>query len=237
MRRSSHRTSWCRAKPRHMISNGITVGNATGLGASSANPSLSRSPKRWSISPWHSSQSFGSMGTRMNSYHYLIDTLAFSTAVLAQDAGDLRPVFLHGADPNSRDGQQLLGCAGAAGRESPQCAVAEDSERWHATPPGLDQTPDAQRRFQAGVRPGYGFGPRCLPPPRRDRGFRLPVPPRRRGHRVLHDDLHRRPFVHGVAGAREPGLTVRDLLAILLEDRVREVQESRARRGAEHFLE
>ena len=47
------------SKQRHMILNGITVGNATGLGASSASPSLSRIPKRWSISPWHSSQILG----------------------------------------------------------------------------------------------------------------------------------------------------------------------------------
>jgi IS1 family transposase len=33
------------------------------------------SPKRWSISPWHCSRSFGSMGTKMNSYHYLLETL------------------------------------------------------------------------------------------------------------------------------------------------------------------
>jgi hypothetical protein len=62
-------------KQRHMILNGLTAGNATGLGASSASPSLFRMPKRWSISPWHSSRSFGSMGTRMSSYHYLLETL------------------------------------------------------------------------------------------------------------------------------------------------------------------
>jgi hypothetical protein len=54
---------------------GITVGNATGLAASSASPSLSPSRRRWSISPWHSSPSSGSMETKMNSYHYLIETL------------------------------------------------------------------------------------------------------------------------------------------------------------------
>jgi len=46
-------------KQRHMILNGLTAGNATGLGASSASPSLFRMPKRWSISPWHSSQILG----------------------------------------------------------------------------------------------------------------------------------------------------------------------------------
>jgi insertion element IS1 protein InsB len=49
MRQSSPRTSWCKAKRRPTISNGITVGNVTGLAALSASPSLSQSPKRWSI--------------------------------------------------------------------------------------------------------------------------------------------------------------------------------------------
>ena len=43
----------------------------------------------------------------------------------------------------------------AAGGQSPEGAVAEDSERRQATPPGLDETPDAQRRFEAGVHPGF----------------------------------------------------------------------------------
>ena len=38
-----------------------------------------------------------------------------STAVLAQDTVDIPPVFLHGADPYSWDGKQLLGCSRAAG--------------------------------------------------------------------------------------------------------------------------
>ena len=38
----------------------------SGLDASSASRSWSRSPKRWSISPWHCSRDFWSMGTRMN---------------------------------------------------------------------------------------------------------------------------------------------------------------------------
>src|SRR5215471_11169814 len=54
---------------------GITAGSATGLGASSASPSLSRNRKRWSISPWRSLQDSGSMGTKMSSYHYLLETL------------------------------------------------------------------------------------------------------------------------------------------------------------------
>jgi IS1 family transposase len=75
MRRSSHRTSWCKAQPRRMRSNGIPVGNGIGLAASYASRSLSPSRKRWWISPWPCLRSFGSMETRMNSYHYLIETL------------------------------------------------------------------------------------------------------------------------------------------------------------------
>jgi hypothetical protein len=41
---------------------------------------LFRSPKRWSISPWHCSQSFGPIETRMNSYHYLLETLKIASS-------------------------------------------------------------------------------------------------------------------------------------------------------------
>ena len=81
--------------------------------------------------------------------------MAPSTAVLAQHAVDVPPVFLQGAGPDSRHGEQLLAGYRAAGGQSPEGAVAEDSERRQATPPGLDQTPDAQRRFEAGVHPGF----------------------------------------------------------------------------------
>jgi len=37
-----------------------------------------------------------------------------STAVLAEDAVDLSPVLLHSAEPDSRDGEQLLGLSGMA---------------------------------------------------------------------------------------------------------------------------
>ena len=40
------------------------------------------------------------------------------------------------------------------------------------------------------------------------------------GRRVLHDELDRRPFVHGMASVGKSGLTVRDLFAVLLEDRI-----------------
>ena len=57
-----------------------------------------------------------------------------------------------------------------------------------------------------------GLGPatvsaRCPLSPRRNSGFGFPFAPRGRAPRVLHDELHRRSFVEGVAGAREPGLT------------------------------
>jgi len=95
-----------------MISNGITVGNATGLGASSASPSLSRSPKRWLSSPWHSSQSFGSMETRMSSYRYLIDTLILLPIVailsIGGKGGDPQPARLSLGPPASP--RRAAGC-------------------------------------------------------------------------------------------------------------------------------
>jgi hypothetical protein len=51
-----------------------TAGSATGWGAASARRSVSRKPQSWSSSPWLGSQSFGAMGPRMRSYHYVIAT-------------------------------------------------------------------------------------------------------------------------------------------------------------------
>ena len=76
--------------------------------------------------------------------------MALSTAVLAQDAEDVLPIFFQGADPDPWDGEQLLGCYRVAGGQSPQCAVVEDPERWQATPPCFDQTPSAKRRLEPG---------------------------------------------------------------------------------------
>ena len=56
-------------------SNASTVGSGIGADASSVSPSLSRNPQRWSISLWHSARRLGSMETRMNFYHYLLETL------------------------------------------------------------------------------------------------------------------------------------------------------------------
>ena len=76
MPQSFRRTNWYKVKRRRTILSGITVGSATGLAASNASRLLSPSQKRWWISLWLSSQGSGSMGTRMNSYHYLIETLS-----------------------------------------------------------------------------------------------------------------------------------------------------------------
>ena len=56
----------------------------SGIGAGVANGSrsLSRSQRRWWISREHSSQSFGSMGTRMHFDHSLIATLHFGNTTL-----------------------------------------------------------------------------------------------------------------------------------------------------------
>ena len=74
-RPSSPQPSWCRVQRPPRPSHALTVGHGLGADVVSACPSGSRSPRRWSSSPWPSSRRFGSLGTRMSSYHYLLETL------------------------------------------------------------------------------------------------------------------------------------------------------------------
>ena len=58
-----------------------------------------------------------------------------------------------------------------------------------------------------------------------------------RGWRGLfHQELDRVRFIHGVAATREGGPAVGNLFAVFLKGLIRELQESRTRRGTEHFF-
>ena len=74
-RPSSPQPSWGSVQRPPRPSHALTVGRGLGADVASARPSGSRSPKRWSRSPWPSSRRFGSLGTRMSSYHYVLETL------------------------------------------------------------------------------------------------------------------------------------------------------------------
>ena len=65
-----------------------------------------------------------------------------------QDAVDLSPIFLDGADSDTRDGEQF-GCRpGELGGNGPQGLVTEDAERRHTKSSSFGQTPHAQRLFK-----------------------------------------------------------------------------------------
>ena len=82
LRRSSLKASACRVKRRPILLSAILAVSGIGAGVANRSRSLSRSQRRWGISREHSSQSFGSMGTRMHFDHSLIETLHFCNPTL-----------------------------------------------------------------------------------------------------------------------------------------------------------
>jgi hypothetical protein len=60
-----------------------------------------------------------------------------------QDAVDLRPVFLNGANPDARNSKKLASRCGSSASHGSQNLVVEDAERWHAASLGLGHSPCA----------------------------------------------------------------------------------------------
>src|ERR1700722_11466253 len=161
------------------------------------------------------------------------------------DSVDLSPVFLDGVCADSWDGDKFCSLRGAPLRNGPQRLVAEDSERRHTPPPRFQQSPATQRLFEVRFRRGrctLHLRGRCLhrgagSPLWRGGRFLLSLPLCRRRGRILHDEFDRRSFIRRSTGRSESYSTVRYLLAILFENRVRQPCNSSPRHRAQHVFE